>query len=110
MSRSGDEMVLQLASLLGTDTVKTASKEEKGEEKEDKKEEKKEDKEEEKKEEKEEEKEEDKKKEKKADVMTGVLQDLVKLATELDEIGAEDAAGLVDDAIKTIVDGIETGE
>ena len=109
MTRAGDEMILQLASLLGTDTVKTAAKkkEDKKEEKEDKKDEKKE--EEEEKEDDKDEKKKDKKeekKEKKASVMSSVLKDLVKLASELDELGAEEASDLVDDALRSIVQNI----
>lgn len=108
MSRAGDEMILELASLLGTETVKTAAKkDDKDEKKEDKKDEKKEEKaeKEDKKDDKEDKK--DDKKEKEASVMMSVVQDLVKLAGELDDIGAEDASSLVDDALKVIVDGLE---
>ena len=106
MTRAGDEMILQLASLLGTDTVKTAAKkkEDKKEEKEDKKDEKKE--EEEEKEDDKDEKKKEEKKEKKASVMSSVLKDLVKLASELDELGAEEASDLVDDALRSIVQNI----
>lgn len=113
MSRAGEEMILELASLLNTDTVKTAAK--KDDDKDDKKPCKcgKKDckcgcegdsdkckckKEEAKK---------DEKKDKKASVMMGVLQNLVKLAGELDEMGAEEASGLVDDALKSIVDNLK---
>jgi hypothetical protein len=100
MSRSGDEMILELASLLNTSTVKTAAK--KDEEKEEKKEKKEKAKEKEGKKEKKEDKE-----EKKASLIMGLVQDLVKLAGELDEAGAEDASALVDDALRSIVDGLE---
>jgi len=108
MSRAGDEMILELATLLGTDTVKTAAKkDEKKEKKEEKEKDEKEDKKE-KKEEKEDKKED--KEKKKASLMAGVLQDLVKLATELDELGAEEASSLVDDALRVIVDNIKAEE
>ena len=102
MSRSGDEMILQLASLLSTSTVKTAAK--KDEEKEDKKEDKKEEAKE-KKDKKKDKKEE--KEEKKASLIMGLVQDLVKLAGDLDDAGAEEASALVDDALRSIVDGLE---
>lgn len=114
MSRAGEEMILELAGLLGTDTVKTAAKKDDDkDDKKDKKEEKaekkeKEDKE--KKDKKDKEKKDKEKKDKKASVMIGVLQSLVKLAGELDEMGAEEASSLVDDALKVIVDGIKTEE
>lgn len=105
MSRAGEEMVLELATLLDNPVMKTAAKDdEKDEKKEDKKEE---DKKEEKKEDEKDEKEEKKEDKKEASVMVRVLQDLVKLASELDEIGADDASGLVDDALKVIVDNLE---
>jgi len=114
MSRAGEEMILELAGLLGTDTVKTAAK--KDDDKEDKKD-KKEDKEDKKEDDdKKDKKEDDDKKdgkfekEKKASIMAGVLQDLVKLATELDELGADEASSLVDDALKVIVETIKTEE
>lgn len=114
MSRAGEEMVLELAALLNNDLVKSAAKED-GDDKEDKKpckcgkkdckcgcegdsdkckckkeEEKKDD-----------------KKDKKASIMVRVLQDLVKLAGELDEIGADGASSLVDDALRVIVKNLE---
>jgi hypothetical protein len=125
MSRAGEDMVRELAKLLGDDLTKTAAKkekEEKDEKKEDKKEEKKEkcekcDKEEceckkEKKEDKKDEKKEDKKekkdkKKKKAEVLVGVVNDLVKMANELDAAGASEAASLVDDALQVIMKGLE---
>lgn len=118
MSRAGEEMILALAGLLGTETVKTAAK--KDDDKDDKKDKAKEkkekakEKEEKEKAEKAEKKEKDDKKkekeDKKASVMLGVLQNLVKLAGELDEMGAEEASGLVDDALKVIVDGLDEEE
>jgi hypothetical protein len=119
MSRTGNEMINELSKLLGSEMVKTAAeKEDKKEEKEKAKEEKEEAKAEEKaakeeeKAEKKEEKEKGKKdkkdkKKKKAEVMMGVINDLVKLANELDASGADDASGLVDDAIKVIMENIE---
>lgn len=109
MSRAGEEMVLELASLLNTDIVKSASKDE--EEKEGKEHEEKESKEKEKveQEEKEAKKKKDdakKKKDKKASVMVHVLRDLVKLAGELDDLGADEASGLVDDALRSITNSI----
>jgi len=49
----------------------------------------------------------DKKTEKKSSVMVGVLRHLVKLASELDDIGADEASSLVDSALKVIVKNIE---
>jgi len=117
MSRAGEEMVLELATLLNNGVVKTAAKKDE-EEKEGKKHEEKESKEFEKGEE-EEEKEADKGKDKKkgkkdkkdekkeASIMVRVLQDLVKLASELDELGADAASELVDSALKVIVANLE---
>ncbi|KKM65176.1 hypothetical protein LCGC14_1493930 [marine sediment metagenome] len=114
MSRAGEEMILALAGLLGTETVKTAAK--KDDDKDDKKdkakakEKKDKAKEKEEKEKAEKKEKDDKKKEKedkKASVMFGVLQNLVKLAGELDEMGADEASILVDDALKVIVDGLK---
>jgi len=113
MSRAGEEMILELATLLGTETVKTAAKKEDEEEKEGKKHEEKESKEfekgekEEEKEAKKEKKEKKEKKDKKATLIMSVVQDLVKLAGELDEMGADEASSLVDDALRVIVDSIE---
>lgn len=103
MSRAGEEMVLELASLLETDVVKTAAKKEDEDDKKDKKEEKAE------KDEKKEKKDdkEEKKEDKKASVMVHVLRDLVKLAGELDDLGADKASSLVDEALRVITDSIE---
>lgn len=98
MSRSGDEMVLELAALLGNDMVKNAAKDN-----DDKKEDKKEKAEKDKKEKAD--KKDDKKKN--AFVMVRVLQDLTKLASELDKLGADSASGLVDDALRVIVANLE---
>jgi len=126
MSRSGDEMINNLVKLLDVDLVKTAAKkedkkeekEEKKEEKDEKKEEKKcekcgkekceckEEKKEDKKEEKKEDKKEDKKK-KKSEVLFGVINELVKLANELDEAEAVEASNLIDDALQAIVKNLE---
>jgi hypothetical protein len=99
MSRSGDDMVRELTKLLGNDSVvKTASTKEEekkelckkcdkedcacdGEEKKDT--------------------------EKKASVLLSVVNDLTKLATELDEAGADVASGLVDDALQIIVKNLQ---
>ncbi|MFA5023468.1 MAG: hypothetical protein WC523_00725 [Patescibacteria group bacterium] len=111
MSQSGNEMMRNLAKLLDVDMVKTAAKkedkEEKKEEKKDEKDEDKDEKKEEKKEDKEEEKEEKKdekkdKKKKKSAVMFGIINDLVKLANELDDAGATDASNLIDDALQVL--------
>lgn len=115
MSRAGEEMILALAGLLGTETVKTAAKkdDDKDDKKDKAKEKKEKAKEKEEKEKAEKKEKDDKKKEKedkKASVMLGVLQNLVKLAGELDEMGAEEASGLVDDALKVIVDGLDEEE
>jgi len=105
MSRSGDEMMLELAALMGT-LEKTAAK--KDDKKDDKADKEKEDKKEEKAEKEKKEKEDKKdKKDKKAEVMMHVVNNLVKLAGELDEIGAEEASSLVDDALRIIVKNIE---
>lgn len=87
MTRSGDEMILELSTLLNKDVVKNAAKKE---EKDDKEECKEYDK-------------EKSEKKKKSSVMVDVLQDLVKLAGELDEIGADEASELVDNALGTII-------
>jgi len=107
MSRSGDEMMLELHNLLSKQGLMvTAAKEddEKDDDKDDKKlppfMKKKDDKED-KKDKKKEDKKDDKKK-KKA-VVLGVLQELTKLATELDEAGADDASSAVDEALRVIV-------
>ena len=109
MSRAGEEMMLELANLLGSDVVKTAAKKDDDdkEKKDDKKEkaEEKEDKEKAEKKEKDDKKKE--KEDKKASVMMNVINDLVKLAEELDEVGAEEASGLVDDALRVIVNNLE---
>lgn len=103
MTRAGDEMILELAGLL-----KTAAKDEekKPEDKKEKAKEKAKDK-------------DDKKKCKKCDKedcacgpdkkanMTAMLQDLVKMANTLDEAGAEEAAGLVDDVIQVILKNVK---
>lgn len=106
MSRSGNEMMLELASLLGT-LEKTAAKKDDSEC----------DKDEAKMDESKEEgaakcekkvmKKKVKKKKKKADVMMDVVSSLVKLAGELDEAGADEASSLVDDALRVIVKNIE---
>lgn len=105
MSRAGEEMVQELARLLNTGMDKTAAKkddEEKkpckcgkdcdcgceGDSEKCKCEKKKDD---------------DKKK---ASTMMSVVNDLVKLANELDEAGADEASGLVDDALKVILEGL----
>jgi len=106
----GDELAVELATLLekqGLGVKTAAKKEEKDEKKEEKKEEK-----EPKKEEKDEKKEEkkDKKKDekkKKGALMLEVVNSLAKLATELDEAGAEEASSLVDDALRVIVRNLE---
>lgn len=49
----------------------------------------------------------DKKDDKKKDAVLSVLNGLSKLAGELDEIGAEEASSLVDDALKVIVNNLE---
>lgn len=111
MSRAGEEMILELANLLGTDVVKTAAKEDDDKEKKEKAKEKKEKANEKEEKEKAEKKEKDDKKkekeEKKASVMMNVINDLVKLAEELDEVGAEEASSLVDDALRVIVQNLE---
>ena len=50
------------------------------------------------------------KKKKKAELMSAVLNNLVKLAEELDASGADDAASLVDDALKVIVKNLKDSE
>ena len=48
-----------------------------------------------------------KKDDKKKDAVMYVLDGLAKLASELDEAGAEDASSLVDDALKVIVNNLK---
>jgi hypothetical protein len=106
MSRNSDEIVMELAAALGGMEKLAAKKEEKEEPKKDKKEEK-----EEKKEDKKDKKEEkDEKDKKKAKALMEIVNGLAKLASELDEMGAEDASSLVDDALKVIVYNIEDEE
>lgn len=90
-TRMGDEMILELAARLGSpDMNKTAAKEDDDEkEKKDKEEVK--------------EEEEDKKD---ACIIT-VLNGLSKLASELDEMGADDASSAVDEALRIIVQNIQ---
>lgn len=110
MTRSGDEMMLELHNLLNKQGLfSTASKKEddKDDEEEDKKG--KEDKDKKDKDDKNE-KEKDKKEEgdkKKATIMT-VLNELTKLASELDKAGADDASSAVDEAMRAIVKNIES--
>lgn len=79
MTKSGDDMIRELASLLGPETtVKTAET-------------------------KEEVVQEDGEQKKEAETMREVLNSLTKLASELDEMGANKAANMVDDALKSIV-------
>ena len=115
MSRAGEEMILALSSLLNTDVVKTAAKKD-----DDKKEEKKEGKKDDKKpckcgdkdckeckdDKKEEKKKDEKKGKDKESAVLNVLNNLTKLAGELDNVGADEASGLVDEALKIIVDSI----
>lgn len=109
MSRMGDEFILELAASLEAGLNKTAAKK-----KEDKEEEK-EDKEEKCPEckcdpcecEKEEKKDKKKKKDDKKDATLYIVHGLSKLASELDEMGAEEASSLVDDALKVIVQKIQ---
>lgn len=123
MSVSGDEMMVKLASLLGPTTDKTAAKKDDNE-KEDKEKDKSEDK-------------KDKKdekcckcgkkdckcgckgdpdkckcdaKKKKAELVAGVMNDLVKLASELDDLGAEKASDLVDVALRQVVAAFEDND
>lgn len=111
MSRSGDEMMLELHNLLNKQgLVSTAAK--KDDDKEDKKDDKDEKdlppfmkKKEDDKDEKKDKKDDDKKK-KKA-VVLGVLHELTKLASELDEAGADDASSAVDEALRVIVRDIQ---
>jgi len=89
MSRSGEEMVRELSKLLGTEIVKTAANKEEVIEKKEEVVENKED------------------KVKKSEVMLGVINDLVKLANELDSAGADDASNLVDEALQVIMNNLE---
>lgn len=111
MSRSGDEMMLALAGLLNKQDAKVVTAAKKDDDKDDKKEEK-DDKKDDKEDDKDEKKEEDKKdkkddkedkKDKKASVLMGVLNQLTKLASELDDAGADEASAVVDAALRTIV-------
>lgn len=102
-STMGDEMILNLAARLGaSDLSKTAAKkddDDKDEKDEDKKDEKD-------KEDKDDKDEKDNGNDKKAAVMD-VLNGLSKLASELDEIGADDASAAVDEALRVIVHNIQ---
>jgi hypothetical protein len=102
MTRSGDEMILELASLL-----KTAEKKEEDDknDKEEKKDEDKKDKEE--KKDKDEKEEDDKKKKKDASKIMGIINSLVKLAGEFDEAGEVEASSAVDDALQVILQNIK---
>ena len=100
--RTSDEIMYGLSAILNQLEKTAAKKEDKEEEKdEDKKDE-------DKKEDKEEEKDEDKKEKakKKAAVLMSVVTGLQKLATELDEAGAEVASSAVDDALRIIVENM----
>lgn len=79
-------------------------KEEDEEDKEDEEDEEEEDK---NKDEEKEDKEEDEKEEKKAKAIMEIVHGLSKLANDLDEVGANEASSLVDDALKVIVYNIE---
>lgn len=107
-STMGDEMILNLAARLGaSDLSKTAAKkddDDKDEKDEDKKDEDKKD--EKDKEDKDDKDEKDNGNDKKAAVMD-VLNGLSKLASELDEIGADDASAAVDEALRVIVHNIQ---
>lgn len=97
MSKFGNEMVAELANLLNKQEVgldKTAAKKEMKEKAEEK-------------EEKADKKEKAKAKKKKKSDFESLLNNLVKLAEELDASGAEEAASLVDDALKVIVKNIK---
>ena len=98
MSRSGDEMMLELFNLLNKQgLVSTAAKKDDEEDKDEPKDDEKDEKEDKK----------DKDKKKKAVVM-GVLNELTKLASELDEAGAEEASSVVDEALRVIVRDLQT--
>jgi hypothetical protein len=102
MTRAGDEMILELASLLNTDMVKNAAKKDENDKDENDKDEKDEE------EKKDEAKDKEKEKNDKKASLISVVNDLVKLAGELDDMGAEEASNLVDDALKTIVDSFQS--
>jgi len=110
MSKNSDEIVMELAAALGR-MEKTAAKKEEKEEKDEKKEKKeeKEVKKDEDKKEKEDKKDEKKDKEdkKKAKAVMSIVHGLAKLAGELDELGADEASSLVDDALKVIVYNVD---
>ena len=106
MSRSGDEMVLELASILNLMNKNASKKDEQEDKKEEKEDEKKKDEEKKESEDKKEDKEKEDKK-KKSEALMGVVSSLVKLATELDESGATDASELVDEALRVIVHNIK---
>jgi len=103
MSRTENEMFDILSKLLPAEenVVKTAKAKEDKEDKEDKKDKKDE------KEDKEDKKDEKEDKKSKSSVIMSLVSDLVKLAGELDEAGAEEASSLVDDALRVIVDNIK---
>lgn len=127
-TRMGNEMILELAGILGADSLnKTAAKKDDGncdgcgkpsqfckkddcgkDDKEDKKDkDDKDDKDEDKKEDKKDDKKEDKKDDDKKEAVMDVLNGLSKLASDLDEMGADDASSAVDDALKIIVQNLK---
>jgi len=122
MSRMGDDMISNLSKLLDVGLDKTAAKKEKKDEKCEEcgkdpcmckelkaKEKAKEKAEKEKAKEKADKAKAKKdKKKKKAEVVAGVVNELVKLANELDSVGAVDASDLVDDALNVILKNLET--
>jgi hypothetical protein len=106
MSRSGDEMVLELAKILNAGMDKTAAKKDKKEEEKEPKGKKPDDEEvdeEDTSDEEEGKEDKPKKDKKKAKAMLGVVNDLVKLANDLDSAGANEASSLVDEALQIIL-------
>jgi len=105
MTRMGDEMILALAASLETGINKSAAKKEKECKEcecdpcECEKEEEKEDK--------EDKKEKKDKKDKKASAAY-IVSSLYKLANELDDMGADEASSLVDDALRVIVKNMKS--
>jgi len=105
MSRSGEEMMVELAGLLNNSKIVATAAKKDDDDKKEKKEEKKEckkckcdpcecDK-------------KDKKDKKEAEAVMGVINDLVKLAGDLDALGEDKASAAVDDALKVIVEGLK---
>ena len=112
MSKMGDELILELAASLGG-LNKTAAKDDddkkddKKDEKEDKKDEKEDKKDDDDKKDDKKDDDKDDKDDKKKEAVMYVLNGLSKLAGELEDLGAEEASNLVDDALQVIVNNVK---